>query len=332
MTALQEYDRLESLGLWKQNHDAQRQEVVVSFGDSSLVLRDNNDRPVTHWSMAAIERVNPNARPAIYSVDASDGETLEIDDKTMVKAIERVRARIQRGRPKPGRLRVWMSMSIFAICIVAGIMWLPDATSRYAMRVVPEASVNDIARASIAQVNHLTGKACSTRYGERALRQLEQRLIGAPSNKILIVDMGNRKSASLPGGYILINKTLLADHDSPEVLAGYVLMERAAQDEQPTLFHLFRAIGMKKTLKFLITGDIETDKLAKFSEDRIRIPATPPAADTVQELFNIAELSNKQFIQTAPRYATLADRDNYALGYTPLLSDEDWISLQEICN
>ena len=40
MTALSKYQRLESAGLWRQDADAQRRDVVVNLGDASLVLSD----------------------------------------------------------------------------------------------------------------------------------------------------------------------------------------------------------------------------------------------------------------------------------------------------
>ena len=54
MTAIKEFERLESLGLWRGLKDSQRREVVVSFGEATLVLSDINNRPITHWSLAAI--------------------------------------------------------------------------------------------------------------------------------------------------------------------------------------------------------------------------------------------------------------------------------------
>ena len=46
MTAIKEFERLESLGLWRDLKDSQRREVVVSFGESTLVLSDINNRPI----------------------------------------------------------------------------------------------------------------------------------------------------------------------------------------------------------------------------------------------------------------------------------------------
>ena len=78
MTALKEYQRLEATGLWRETVEAQRREVVVSIGDATLVISDLQDRPLTHWSLAAIERHNPGENPAIFNPDGDPHETLEL--------------------------------------------------------------------------------------------------------------------------------------------------------------------------------------------------------------------------------------------------------------
>ena len=93
MTALHEYQRLEARGLWRESAEAQRREVVVSLGDATLILTDASDRPLAHWSLAAVERLNPGETPALYSPDGLEDEVLELpeDETEMVSAIERVR-------------------------------------------------------------------------------------------------------------------------------------------------------------------------------------------------------------------------------------------------
>jgi hypothetical protein len=48
MTALKKYQKLESSGLWRDAADAQRREVVVAFGEASLILSD----PRPPWKTA----------------------------------------------------------------------------------------------------------------------------------------------------------------------------------------------------------------------------------------------------------------------------------------
>ena len=60
MTALKKYQKLESPGLWRDAPEAQRREVVVAFGEASLVLSDpRTGSALSHWSLAAVHRLNP---------------------------------------------------------------------------------------------------------------------------------------------------------------------------------------------------------------------------------------------------------------------------------
>ena len=40
MTALTQYQRLEATGIWRKSAEAQRLDVIISIGDSSLVITD----------------------------------------------------------------------------------------------------------------------------------------------------------------------------------------------------------------------------------------------------------------------------------------------------
>ena len=106
MTALEQYDRLEATGLWRETKTSQNIEVLVSFGNASLILSDFTGNPLTHWSLPAVTRLNKGKTPAIYSPNSYGIETLEIDDETMVIAIEQVRKTIKSRRPRKGRLRI----------------------------------------------------------------------------------------------------------------------------------------------------------------------------------------------------------------------------------
>ena len=332
MTALSEFDRLESLGLWKETPDAQRIEVVVSFGDNTLVLRDTNDRPLTHWSMAAIGRLNPKELPAIYAVGDDFSETLEIEDVTMVKAIDRIRARLRRARPKPGRLRFFIACIALLAFAAAAVFWLPTATARYATRIVPDVKIAQMGSRAMAHMQKLTGSTCTSPFGEHALRQLEDRLIGAPSNRIVIADLGKRKSAMLLGGTILIDKSLLTDQSGAYLLAGHVLAQRATEDENPPLLQLFTFSGIRETMNFLAKGDISDRVLDAFTESQLTHAQPLPDLRNLAELFDVAEIPRASFAASDPRFADLASEDPFASNYEPLLSDEDWLALQEICD
>src|SRR5690606_10694329 len=89
MTALTKYQKLECTGLWRDAPDAQRREVVVNFGEASLTMSDpRSELALSHWSLPAVERMNPGEMPALYAPGPEADETLELDDPDMIAALE----------------------------------------------------------------------------------------------------------------------------------------------------------------------------------------------------------------------------------------------------
>ena len=241
MTAIKEFERLESLGLWRGLKDSQRREVVVSFGEATLVLSDINNRPITHWSLAAIEDAGKGENGVIFTVDDLGEETLEIDDQIMISAIYKIKASIEARRPHPGRLRWFLGAGILISFLVISIFWLPNALTQYASNIVPDSKAVEIGEVILKSIQKTTGSVCTSPPGERALRRLENRVIGSPSNRIRIIEMGNRPSLHIPGGNILINHRLTIDEPNANLIAGYAILERAIEDEKSPLFDLFKS-------------------------------------------------------------------------------------------
>ena len=111
MTALSEYDRLETTGLWREDPTAQLREVVISLGNATLIITTSTDRPLTHWSLPAVERLNPGEMPAIFAPGPEATETLEISETAMISAIEKVRTVLAKRRARPGRLRLFLILA-----------------------------------------------------------------------------------------------------------------------------------------------------------------------------------------------------------------------------
>src|SRR6056300_1710453 len=112
MTALDKYARIEAEGLWRQNAESQHRNVIVSVGHATLTITDTQDRPLAHWSLAAVARDNPGRFPAVFFPDGDPDERLELSEREseMVEAIERLQRVIEKRRPKPGRLRILITL------------------------------------------------------------------------------------------------------------------------------------------------------------------------------------------------------------------------------
>lgn len=334
MTALKKYERLESLGLWKESESDQRIEVIVSFGAASLVLSDANGKPLAHWSLAAVRTMTKNKTPVIYSPGHGSSETLEIDDNQMIEAIRQVRKIIRSVSPHPGRLS-WIISGVILTGILALIFfWLPSISVDYATRIVPKAKAKQIGDDILKQTNNFTGQACNYPFSLPSLRKFEKWLL-PKGGKIHIVDMGARFSAQVPGGNILLNRVLIEENAGPEVAAGFVLMERALATESASLTNMFQSIGTLATLTFIANGTLSNKLLATYAREMLTNPMTRPADTTLLPLFNAAKLNSGPFAYaidaTGQTTTSLISGNTMQNNYHLQITDADWIALQAIC-
>ena len=184
----------------------------------------------TFASLAAVRRLNPGQRPALYASGSDHAETLEIDDETMIASIAKVQKSIERKGPHPRRLRV-LSIAA-AVIVLAGLLffWLPMAMITYTASVVPQAKRADIGEALLAHIQRLTGAPCDTALGAQALADLQARLRPDSLGLIVVLRGGALPTRHLPGTIILLNRIVVEDYENPDVTAGDVSVSDPLRD------------------------------------------------------------------------------------------------------
>ncbi|MGJ8595697.1 hypothetical protein [Sulfitobacter sp.] len=335
MTALTKYDRLEAIGLWRPDPDGQRREVIVSIGNATLVIADKNDQAITHWSLAAVARANPGVIPAVYHPDGDEGETLELPEHEgeMVSAIESLRTAISKSRPRPGRLR-WLGISL-SIAAVAAVMllWLPSAMRDNTLRVVPQVKRETLGVALIERMQRVTGPMCNDAAGLRALRRFGARL---ETLKLAVVPALGRPALHLPGGVIVLDRSVLEDWDEPDVAAGYILSELATQVERDPLADLLDVVGPWENFRLLTTGEISDKALDDYAEHLMTTPVRAPDTANLLALFEASDVPATPFARaydiTGESTLDLIEGDPMKGRVTePLLPDSTWLRLQNLC-
>ena len=335
MTALSKYARLEATGLWRAGPDEQRREVIVSIGDATLVISNLKDQALAHWSLAAVDRKNPGLRPAIYHPDGDPSETLEIPDSEaeMIDAIETLRKVVDRGRPRPGRLRLYGVLASFLVVAALAIFWLPRAVQDHTLRVVPKVKSATIGAALLKQIERVSGVACTPPRGRTALAKLGARLSAGP---LVVLPAMTRPSLHLPGGMIVLDKTLFENYDSPDVAGGFILSELVHREVSDPLADMLSAIGLRENFRLLTTGDVSDAALESYAEHLMSQKGQPPSTDALLGRFAIERLHSTPFAQardkTDETVRALIERDPMNGQETaPLLNDADWLRLQDIC-
>lgn len=335
MTALREYDRLEATGLWRPGPEEQRREVVVSIGEATLVITDMRDRPLTHWSLAAVDRLNPGEEPALYAPDGDPGETLELgaDATEMVAAIEKLRRAIERARPHPGRLRTVSVLVLTLVFLGLAVFWLPGAVTRHTLGVVPEIKRQQIGRDILERIECMTGPACATAETRPVLARLARR---TDVRRLVVLRTGLRDSLMLPGGIVLLNRAVIEDHEDPAVAAGHILTARARAGEVDPLALVLRSAGMTGALRLITTGELSPDALDRYAETVLTAPRAPLPDPLLLDQFAASEVPSTPFAYaldaTGETVLGLIEADPMA-GRTPppVLADRDWVLLQTIC-
>lgn len=337
MTALKKYTRLESPGLWRDGPQSQRREVVVAFRDASLVLADpRTELALTHWSLPAIERMNPGTLPALYTPGTDAEETLELDDPDMIAALETIRGAVRRGTPRPGRLRGTLLIGTTLAILGIGAVFVPDALIRHTAAVLPPATRAQIGEAALADIARLTGAPCGTPLGDRSLTLLSERLFGGKGIRFSVLREGLPQAGILPGNLILLGLPMLTEATLPEAPAGFALAETLRAETDDPMQHILRHAGLAATLRLLTTGGLPTSALDGYGEVFLAARRPAPPAETLLPRFDASAVSSAAYgyalDPTGESTLTLIEADPYR-GGSPraLLNAEDWASLKAIC-
>ncbi|MEM8591511.1 MAG: hypothetical protein AAGF13_03200 [Pseudomonadota bacterium] len=334
MTALKDYARLETIGLWRPDAEAQRREVGVSFGDATLVISDNSGRALTHWSLAAIIRLNAKERPALFAPDSTATETLELDDDDMIEAIGQVQKAIARARPKPGLLRWGILATTTAAIGWLAVFWLPGALIDQAVAVVPEVKRQEIGAALLARTAQIAGQPCADPFGTVALRRVQAAI--APGETLHVLREGLETTAALPGGHILIGRGVLEDYDDPSVAAGYVVVEQTRSDLYDPLRRILDVSGPMAAFRLLTTGVLPDETLDAYAESYLTAEPAAISAEAMLFAFKERRVPARPYAfaedVTGEKTLALIEADPFD-GVAPVIhiDDGDWLSLQSIC-
>ena len=283
MTALKEYERLECTGLWRSGPAIQRREVVVACGQATLILTDMQNRPLAHWSLAAVDVQTHKEDAATLRPAPGSEESLEISDKTMLEALLKVQKAIDRSRPHPGRLRFILAVTSVILLSFATLIWGPQAMTSYASNVLPEAKRIQIGRVLEERIGQLAGPYCTSPEGIRSAALLVERL--APSAPLELLVLPGQRAAPivLPGGKVILFDNMVGQSDDPAVTAGFVVSAIATLNHVEPLGLYLEDAGPFVSISLITSNELssrQVDQLAKIALSDQRWPTStlqPPA-------------------------------------------------------
>lgn len=326
MTAFDNIDRLEGPGVWRPNPDAQRQNVYVSFGEATLTLTDTASRPLAHWSLPALVRLNPGQTPALYAPGADSSETLELDDSTLIDAMDRIRHHTAKGRARPGRLRLITFGAILAATLAGALWGLPKLAARYATRAATDAVKVRIDGALLSELSRFTGPPCHSAAGRSALQRLSTKVAGGAQ----VVVLGGELAAPLrlPGGTLVLDRAMIELTDDAAVPAGELIAAQTAPGDP--LAALLREAPISASLHLLTRGELPAPAIA--SAARRLVTARPPLAAQTTLADRFAQIDMSMTPWANHRASLGQEVAASETGNSPVLSDQHWLALQSICS
>ncbi len=339
MTALKKYQRLECSGLWRESPQDQRRDVLVRFGDATLILSDpKSGEAVSHWSLPAVERINKGFAPPVFAPGAEAAESLELDDPDMIAALDAVRSAVKAATARPGRLRSLILGGTALAVVVLAVLWVPGALVTHTALVVPAAQRAEIGQRVLDDLARVTGAPCDNQLGLQALAGLAERVFGPVDTPILyVMPEGVDHPLHLPGDVIILPRRLVEQANGPEALAGAALVERLRSRATDPIVALLDHAGLSATFKLLTTAGLGDAAITGYGEAALRARPSPLPDATLIAAFTTAQIP-------ATPYAVAVDPDGLVTGGlvsgdpykglapSPLIPDESWVALQGICS
>ncbi len=298
-------------------------------------------------------------------------ERLVLTDRDMIAAIEEVCPDLHRPRKTSSRNKrrmIFWSVGAVASVLLIVFVLSPIIAARLAVAIPPESEMKlgDTVSEQILDLLSFFGgdevAICETPEGNRALDSMTKRL-GADAHvpiRISVVNHGMVNALAAPGGRILVMRGLIDEASSPEEVAGVLAHEIGHVAQRDPTREALRSAGTAGILS-MVLGDITGGSLialvaesvlnASYSREaeatadeialdmlaRAGLPSTPFAeffdrlgdeiGDPDGVLSHIASHPGFAGRASAARAADTMDGGEF----TPVLSDQEWVALQEIC-
>lgn len=330
MTALEKYIRLEALGQWREAQGAPAREVVVRFGDTTLLLTDTADRPLGHWALAGVQAIRTDGPLTVYAMSPEGAESLAIRDRDMTDAIAAVtRAHLHRDAPVLRTRKNWLPALAAAALLALVAALFPALIEGQAARMAPPDALEVFGDEMLLQIMATRGPLCADPAGRRALAALANRIAPGDAPRLRALDLGPAPVALLPGRTVLIGRAALSRAEDPAEIAGWIALALAREHMAPGPQRLMHAVGPWTSLRYVLTGRLSDEALARATRAAFD-PALPGEIDAAIERLRGAGVATAPFADGLRRFGI--DAHAAPTEGAAALSDQEWVALQGLCD
>jgi Zn-dependent protease with chaperone function len=312
MTALARYAKLEAEARYFDGESAQPRDVILSFGERSLVIMGLNDTPIAHWPLASLRALGQRKDSAVQLAPHRDSdERLVLQDRQMLDAICKVCPDLYHrpvDRKGVRRAVLWACGAVASLALIVFVV-VPALAGQLARMIPPdrERQLGDAVVDQLQTVLSLMGgdrpEICDTRSGVEALERLAARLdphAGLPYPlRVGVIDHGMINAMAVPGGRILIFRGLLEAAANPEEVAGVLAHEIGHVVYRDPTQQALRAAGTAGILGLLL-GDVFGASIVVIATDAVlnasyQRDAETRADEVAYKILSDAELPSGPF-------------------------------------
>jgi len=334
MTAVPEYAKLEAEARYFDGQSAQPRNVMVSFGERSLVILGFNDTVIAHWPLASLRAIGARGDNAAQLVPDSDSdERLVLTDWAMLKAIGRVCPDLYKRKVDGrhvGRAFLWSGLALCSLAAMVLVL-VPALAAQLALMVPPEREqrLGDSVVEQLQALLSLGGRdrpaLCETPAGSAALDALVARLSADAALpyplRVGVIDHEMPNAVAVPGGRILVFRGLLDAASTPEEVAGVLAHEIGNVISRDPTREALRAAGTAGILGLLL-GDVFGASIVVVASDAMlnasfQRDAETKADESAYRLLAEAELPAKPF---AGFFRKVRDKYGDAEGFMKLVA------------
>ncbi len=333
MAKLSDFQRLETHGVWRDSATDPGRRVVVLLDEKFLTFVSMNNRPLTHWSIDAVRRINPGELPAHYTPDESGDERIELADELFVSVLQEL------VEPKPettdaAEPQKWPGRAVAAALVLAVFCGLILASDRIAggmAGLVPAAERLEIGDRILAHLTEIAGPECQSAAGNNALSVLERRLFDG-GKSIRVIRGMPQTTAHLPGNILILSGAVLARNSQTAAVAGHLLQEYLRAEQADSMAELLRFAGIGAAVKLTFRDSIDDEMLRRFAETLIGGQPAKVSESALLEQFQRAGFPSSPFARATRSLGLLLAKDPYkGRSFRPLLNDNAWFDLKGIC-
>jgi Zn-dependent protease with chaperone function len=268
MTALAKYAKLEAIARYFDGESAVPREVVLSFGERSLVIMGMDEVVIAHWPLASLRAIGPRKSSSVQIVPELDSdERLVLSDRLMLDAIGEVCPDLYRrpvDRRGVRRAFAWAGGAVGSVVLIVFVL-VPALAAQLA-ELIPPKREQQLGDAVVEQIQWLLGKAggrepqlCRHTEGLAALQRMTTRLNANPHLpyplRVDVIDHELINAVALPGGRILLFRGLIDAAGNPEEVAGVLAHEIGHVVYRDPTREALRAAGTAGILG-LVLGDV----------------------------------------------------------------------------